>query len=68
MDINKIINKLVELDPELENQFLDPEPGDRTALQQFLMRNYRISAEEAERMICQAETPADHLQGGENCR
>ena len=31
MDINKIINKLVEQNPELENQFMDPEPGDRTA-------------------------------------
>ena len=68
MDINTIINRLVELDPELEPLFMDPEPGNRTALQQFLMRNYRISEEEAEQMICRAETPADHLEGGENCR
>ena len=62
-----IINKLVELDPSLENQFLDPEPGDRVALQQFLMRNYRITEEEAEQMICKAESPQDHLEGGEDC-
>ncbi|MEX2489289.1 MAG: hypothetical protein WD356_07140 [Pseudomonadales bacterium] len=55
MDMNKVINRLVELRPDLEIEFIDPEPADRVALQQFLMRNYRISEEEAEKLIHRAE-------------
>ena len=55
MNIHKIINTLVEMNPELEFKFLDPAPGDRTALKQFLMRNARISEEESEALIRQAE-------------